>query len=81
MADLQEALDVIQAKVALYADRVASGSADSLWGEGPEYAAAQARLLHLHLRCVRYRYAQYFTGFGTCSSSLDHLAHDILAAK
>lgn len=36
MADLQEALDVIQAKVALYADRLESGSADSLWRNGPE---------------------------------------------
>jgi DNA-binding transcriptional MerR regulator len=36
MADLQEALDVIQAKVALYADRLASGSADNLWRNGPE---------------------------------------------
>ena len=36
MADLQEALDVIQAKVALYADRLAAGSADSLWRNGPE---------------------------------------------
>jgi DNA-binding transcriptional MerR regulator len=39
MADLQEALDVIQAKVALYADRLASGSADSLWRDGPECTA------------------------------------------
>jgi hypothetical protein len=39
MADLREALDVIQAKVALYADRLASGSVYSLWRDGPECAA------------------------------------------
>ncbi|QXJ22701.1 MerR family transcriptional regulator [Actinomadura graeca] len=36
MADLQEALDVIRGKVALYADHLASGSADRLWRDGPD---------------------------------------------
>lgn len=35
MAELQEALEVIRAKVALYADHLAAGSADSLWRNGP----------------------------------------------
>ncbi len=35
MADLQEALDVIKGKVALYAEHLAAGSADSLWRDGP----------------------------------------------
>ncbi len=40
MSDLQEALDVIRAKVALYADRMAEGTADSLWRDGPECLSA-----------------------------------------
>lgn len=35
MADLQEALAVIRGKVALYAEHLAAGSADSLWRNGP----------------------------------------------
>jgi DNA-binding transcriptional MerR regulator len=35
MADLQEALDIIKAKVALYAEHLANGSADALWRDGP----------------------------------------------
>lgn len=35
VADLQAALDVIQGKVALYAEHLAAGSADSLWRDGP----------------------------------------------
>jgi DNA-binding transcriptional MerR regulator len=35
VADLQEALDVIQAKVTLYAEHLAAGSADRLWRNGP----------------------------------------------
>jgi DNA-binding transcriptional MerR regulator len=35
MADLQEALDTIKAKVTLYAAHLASGSADALWRDGP----------------------------------------------
>ena len=35
VADLQEALDVIKGKVALYARHLAAGSADSLWRDGP----------------------------------------------
>lgn len=38
MADLQEALDVIQWKVGLYAEHLAAGSADSLWRNGPSCA-------------------------------------------
>jgi hypothetical protein len=36
VADLQEALDLIQAKVAPYADHLAAGSADKLWRDGPD---------------------------------------------
>lgn len=35
VADLQEALDVIRGKVALYARHLAAGSADALWRDGP----------------------------------------------
>lgn len=35
VADLQEALAVIRAKVSLYADHLAAGSADALWRDGP----------------------------------------------
>jgi DNA-binding transcriptional MerR regulator len=35
VADLNEALEVIRAKVAIYADHLAAGSADSLWRDGP----------------------------------------------
>jgi DNA-binding transcriptional MerR regulator len=35
MADLQQALDIIKAKVTLYAEHLASGSADTLWRDGP----------------------------------------------
>lgn len=35
MADLQEALEVISGKVALYAEHLAAGSADTLWRDGP----------------------------------------------
>jgi DNA-binding transcriptional MerR regulator len=35
MADLQEALDTIKAKVTLYAAHLADGSADALWRDGP----------------------------------------------
>ncbi len=35
VADLQEALAVIRGKVALYAEHLAAGSADSLWRNGP----------------------------------------------
>lgn len=38
MADLQEALDVIQWKVGLYAEHLAAGSADALWRNGPSCA-------------------------------------------
>ncbi|TDD03267.1 MerR family transcriptional regulator [Nonomuraea deserti] len=41
VADLQEALDVIQAKVALYADHLAAGSADTLWRDGPDCTPAR----------------------------------------
>lgn len=36
VADLQEALDVIKAKVTLYAGHLASGSAGKLWRDGPD---------------------------------------------
>ncbi|MBS2538964.1 MerR family transcriptional regulator [Catenulispora sp. NF23] len=36
VADLQEALDVIHGKVELYARRLAAGTADQLWRNGPE---------------------------------------------
>lgn len=39
MADLQEALDVIQWKVGLYAEHLAAGSADALWRNGPSCSA------------------------------------------
>jgi DNA-binding transcriptional MerR regulator len=35
LAELQEALGVIEAKVALYARQMASGDADALWRDGP----------------------------------------------
>ncbi len=35
MADLQDALDVIKFKVALYEEHLAAGSADFLWRDGP----------------------------------------------
>lgn len=35
VAELQEALDVIRAKVGLYEEHLAAGSADSLWRNGP----------------------------------------------
>jgi DNA-binding transcriptional MerR regulator len=38
VADLQEALDVIKAKVSLYAEHLAAGSADTLWRNGPTCA-------------------------------------------
>ncbi|TDD19705.1 MerR family transcriptional regulator [Nonomuraea diastatica] len=43
VADLQEALNVIQAKVALYADHdhLAAGSADTLWRDGPACTPAR----------------------------------------
>ncbi|MGP3937029.1 MerR family transcriptional regulator [Nonomuraea sp. KM88] len=41
VADLQEALDVIQAKVALYADHLAAGSAGTLWRDGPDCTPAR----------------------------------------
>ena len=40
VADLQEALDVIKAKVTLYADHLAAGSADQLWRDGPDCSPA-----------------------------------------
>jgi DNA-binding transcriptional MerR regulator len=40
MADLQEALDVIHWKVALYADHLDAGSADTLWRDGPDCSPA-----------------------------------------
>jgi DNA-binding transcriptional MerR regulator len=36
LAELQDALSVIEHKVALYTDRLAAGTADSLWRNGPE---------------------------------------------
>jgi DNA-binding transcriptional MerR regulator len=36
VADLQEALDIIHKKVELYAKRLAAGTADQLWTDGPE---------------------------------------------
>ncbi|TDE28639.1 MerR family transcriptional regulator [Nonomuraea mesophila] len=36
VADLQEALGVIQQKVALYAGHLAAGSAGTLWRDGPD---------------------------------------------
>jgi DNA-binding transcriptional MerR regulator len=36
VADLQEALDVIHGKVEIYARRLAAGTADDLWRDGPE---------------------------------------------
>jgi DNA-binding transcriptional MerR regulator len=36
MADLQDALDTIHHKVELYGRRLAAGTADSLWRNGPE---------------------------------------------
>jgi DNA-binding transcriptional MerR regulator len=36
VADLQEALDVIHGKVELYSRRLAAGTADQLWRNGPE---------------------------------------------
>jgi DNA-binding transcriptional MerR regulator len=36
VADLQEALSVIHAKVEIYARRLADGTADQLWTNGPE---------------------------------------------
>ena len=35
VADLNEALDVIKFKVALYEEHLAAGSADALWRDGP----------------------------------------------
>lgn len=35
VAELQEALDVIKGKVALYAEHLDAGSADALWRDGP----------------------------------------------
>jgi DNA-binding transcriptional MerR regulator len=40
LAELQDALGVIEHKVALYAGRLAAGTADSLWRNGPECAAS-----------------------------------------
>lgn len=42
MAELQRSLDVIDAKVGLYADHLQAGSADALWREGPECASTPA---------------------------------------
>jgi hypothetical protein len=36
LAQLQEALATIEYKVALYAERLAEGTADDLWRNGPE---------------------------------------------
>jgi DNA-binding transcriptional MerR regulator len=36
LTELQDALRVIEHKVALYTDRLAAGTADSLWRNGPE---------------------------------------------
>lgn len=36
VADLQEALEIIHAKVELYARRLTAGTADRLWLDGPE---------------------------------------------
>lgn len=43
VADLQEALGVIHEKVELYARRLAAGTADQLWRNGPECAPPQSR--------------------------------------
>ena len=40
LADLQEALDVIRFKVALYAKHLEAGSADTLWRDGPSCSAS-----------------------------------------
>ncbi|TDD93861.1 MerR family transcriptional regulator [Actinomadura rubrisoli] len=42
MAELQDALDVIQGKVALYADHLAAGSAGQLWRDGPDCTPASS---------------------------------------
>ncbi len=36
VADLQDALDIIHAKVELYAQHLTAGTADRLWLNGPE---------------------------------------------
>ena len=36
LADLQDALFTIETKIAFYADRLAEGTADELWRNGPE---------------------------------------------
>lgn len=36
VGDLQEALDIIHTKVEIYARRLAAGTADALWRNGPE---------------------------------------------
>ncbi|HWO66008.1 MAG TPA: MerR family transcriptional regulator [Umezawaea sp.] len=40
VADLNEALDVIKFKVALYEEHLAAGSADALWRDGPSCSPA-----------------------------------------
>jgi DNA-binding transcriptional MerR regulator len=41
LADLQDVLSTIEAKVAYYADRLAEGTADRLWLNGPECAESE----------------------------------------
>jgi len=38
VAELHEALEVIDSKISLYKDRLAAGTADGLWRNGPECA-------------------------------------------
>jgi DNA-binding transcriptional MerR regulator len=42
LADLQDVLSTIEAKVAYYAGRLAEGTADQLWVNGPECTAISA---------------------------------------
>jgi DNA-binding transcriptional MerR regulator len=43
LADLQEALDIIQGKVALYAREMEGGTADGLWRDGPRCDVSRSR--------------------------------------
>jgi DNA-binding transcriptional MerR regulator len=43
VAELQDALDVIKSKVALYEEHLAAGTADALWRDGPTCEPAEAQ--------------------------------------
>src|ERR1700749_3766919 len=43
LAELQEALGIIEGKVALYARQMASGDADGLWRDGPSCEVSRSR--------------------------------------